>query len=639
MATVGTFGGFTIARLGIYAAQKALDVTGHNITNINTPGYTRQRLDQMSLNAGLGDRYVSKYNVNNGNGVLLTGVSQLRDPFLDIRYRNERSSVGAMDGKLSGLEDLQRALDEVAKGDGAGVLEKQFNELRNRLENLQKDPSAMENDGIARDAAKQLITTFNSLATQLQQIKDNQAKGFDQDLNKVNGILKDIANLNDNIFKSEIHGDNALEMRDQRNLLIDELSKYVKIDVTYKPVNVGAGKTVDSLTISLAGTPKGGPNARAELVNGSYATELSIRDVPAENRFYDPADPTSLPYLDADGNPTGNLAQALIIKSPNFDLDLGPLTDAKQNVMAGSTVKQLGDMDLFGSLQSTREILTEAGEFSTNQAVGMDGNATSKRGVPYYQNALDSLARQFAETFNQANTGYLEDLNGNFVSTDGTALVYIENDGTQTPLTNKTVLTQDYKDYLKANGVELGGVLFSKDGTGDDSTGITAANISISKKWSIGETRILNSRIMGTKTPENAGEPVKPNSGANDNISHLLVMFDGKQEYRANDIRDQIGNVFEGNTVFFKGNFQEMLGSIHSTLANDIASTSSLLNNYVASANEIDYGRSSVSGVDLNDEATNMMQYQKSYAAACRLMTAMDEALEKLINGTGVVGR
>ena len=71
-------------------AQKGLDVTGNNITNINTAGYTRQRLDQVSLITSASDRYYSPYKTRVGQGVLTTGVSQLRDPGPDISYRNPR---------------------------------------------------------------------------------------------------------------------------------------------------------------------------------------------------------------------------------------------------------------------------------------------------------------------------------------------------------------------------------------------------------------------------------------------------------------------------------------------------------------------------------------------------------------------
>ena len=88
MSMVGTFDGFTAARLGLYAAQHGLRVTGNNVANINTIGYTRQRTDQSSFKVGANDIYKSFYDNHVGSGALVTSISQLRDPYLDIRYRN-----------------------------------------------------------------------------------------------------------------------------------------------------------------------------------------------------------------------------------------------------------------------------------------------------------------------------------------------------------------------------------------------------------------------------------------------------------------------------------------------------------------------------------------------------------------------
>ena len=92
---------------------------------------------------------------------------------------------------------------------------------------------------------------------------------------------------------------------------------------------------------------------------------------------------------------------------------------------------------------------------------------------------------------------------------------------------------------------------------------------------------------------------------------------------------DAIGTAYEGT-------FENMLLNIQSTLAEDQMATTSMLNNYSTTYSEIYSDRESVMGVDLNDEATNLMVYQKAYTAACRLMTVLEEALDSLINGTVV---
>lgn len=122
-----TFSGMNMALLGMNASQRALDVTGQNLTNINTSGYTRQRLDLASISPTGADYFNTRYNVKVGQGVLMTGVSQIRDPFLDIQFRNQLSRVGSVDAKnqvLTGIGDVfdnvdvttvQNALDDVVK--------------------------------------------------------------------------------------------------------------------------------------------------------------------------------------------------------------------------------------------------------------------------------------------------------------------------------------------------------------------------------------------------------------------------------------------------------------------------------------------------------------------------------------------
>jgi len=623
---ITTFGAFTTARLGIYAAQKALNVTGNNIANINTTGYTRQAVDQVSLRVGATNHYASANGGVTGSGVLVTGMSQFRDPYLDIRYRNENSSVGAMDTKLGGLEELSNILDEVGKGsegnEGEGVLAAQFQDLRDQLAKLTGDQSTEDEFlTLARSSAVSLVKLMNNYAQRLGEVGKNQANGLQKDVSSVNDILKNIQTLNENIQKSEIYGDSALELRDQRNLKLDELSQYIKIDVTYEPVSVGAGKTVDKLVIKTS------DDNPITLLDGDYAGQLSLkandlRKNPAYNPDAVPAD-TDDPYLDADGNPTADANAAA--KLP-YALTLSELKNRNGAALAGSEDYQFSDTELYGSLQASRELLTETGEFTTADMAKMDADATTKRGIPYYQNALDSLARKFASVLNAANTGYMYNSAGNYIKTDGTEITDIHGD----PIHKVEILTSALKTELDgAGGVPLGGVLFSNSTNGDDTSGITAANISISKSWST-DASVLQNSFQALEGKSTVG------SSDNRNILHILAQFDGKQDYKPGDM---VTDAADGATKFFSGSFEEMFTNIEETLATDTKSTTTLLDNYSVSTTALDSDRDSVSGVDLNDEAMNMMQYQKSYSAACRLMTTLDEVLDKLINGTGVTGR
>ena len=531
---MSTFGSFTTVRLGIYAAQKGLDVTGNNITNINTEGYTRQRLNQISLIPSVNDRFSSSYKNRVGQGAVIAGVTQLRDPGLDISYRKAASDVGAANAKLGGLNDLATILDEVGKGDleqDDGVILSQLNDLRDLI-NQAITNGVDTYDSLIRSSADSLATLFNSYATALADKKADYEDELDQQVSRVNDILSSIRELNLSIRNADIRGDPALELRDNRNLLLDELSQYVKIDVSYSMENIGADTQIEKLTISLANDP---PHNHT-LVDGQYSAEL------------------------------------LVDKNNNYGINLYALRNAdgdKKDPMATDPVGLL-DNDLYGSIQSIRELLTEEGEFASQTDVDNDPDASVKRGIPYYQKALDSLAREFAEQMNTLNN----------------------------------------------TGLPGGGNLFSTGSNTDDATGITAANISVSKGWA-NETV----SIQATNRPDAP-------SGDTSNLAKFLALFDQKLDFDPKDI--------DGNAVgdAYHGTFEDMLLKIQSTLAEDQMTTDAVLNNYLVTADDIYVDREGVMGVDLNDEATSLMTYQKAYTAACRLLTVLEEALDSLINGT-----
>ena len=665
MGSIGTFGSFTQARLAIYAAHKGLSVTGNNIANVNTTGYTRQRLEQSSFGASGADRYYSSFDSRVGNGVLCTGLTQLRDPYLDIRYRGEMANVGSMDAKLGGLENIQAVLDEVGKGDDAfGIIEAQLSDLVAKLRQLSDQTGHSLYDIQVRASADTLTKQLNAYASRLQEVYKNNMASYQQDVSKVNGILTNIRDLNATIRKNEIHGDNSLELRDERNVLIDQLSQYMKIDVTYTTEDLGGGQTVEKLIIKLGDANpdgKAGGTDTTTLIDGVYGAQLSTTQLLTMNPKADlkqPNGPTNQWYLDANGAPTEKEEDAAKYDDPNLGLTVSALTDRKGAVMKDKDGKEskavdLADNDLYGALQSQRELLTRSGEFSTDAAIKSDPNAVSQRGIPYYQKSLDLLARQFAQTMNAANQGCVYDEDGNYIkgtlNPDGTIKKegIIEIDGYR-PNRNDTIdkvpddvkkklgfadpqkVTMDeYREKLNAyigdnGGIRPGKVLFSNRGDGDDTKDITAANISISASWAEGPQIVCSLRLP------NAMDKIP--STESSNIDHMIYLFEKKQDYKPGTVKpDAAGK----DTTMFTGSFQEMWSNIGSVLGNDMKVTSTLLDAYYASSVSLDTSRDSVSSVDFNDEAMNLMQYSKSYSAACRLMTTIDSVLDKLINGTG----
>lgn len=537
----GTFGSFTTATLGVYAAQKGLDVTGNNIANINTKGYTRQELQQSSLISSVTDKYFSEYTCRVGQGVVTGGVRQIRDEGLDLLYRGSQADVGAAETKLEGLDRLAAILDEVGKGDGTqddGVILNQLNDLRDLISSAITNNGDPTYDSLIRGSADSLCQLFNKYAQELSDLETAYEEEFDQEVDAVNSLLDRIKELNQQIESADIRGSDALELRDERNRYLDELSKYVDVDIKYSEEEVANDLFVEKLTITLAGQDD------KVLIDGKYGTELH------RVTFQQPSQPP--------------------VTVETFNIELLPLTNSKGEAQDPNAVPiQLGDNDLHGAIQSYRELLTETGEYSDDAAIAADPNATIKRGIPYYKTALDHLARTFAEAMNELNN--------------------------------------------PANGVDGAGNLFSNSSTGDDADGITAANISVSKSWAEQEVKML------TTTDPNGS------SGQTENLAKFLEIFSKDFTFAPVDVGGS------ATVDSFEGSLEDMLLRIQSKLGQDQLSTTATLTNHQVTNDELYTERTGVSGVDLNEEATGLMIYQKAYAAACRLMTTLDEALDILM--------
>ena len=735
MATIGTFSSFTTARLAIYASQASLNVTGNNIANINTKGYTRQRMDLVSLNSTGQPKYKNNTHSDIGYGVLCRDVTQLRDPYLDIRFRDEQTELGSFTAEQKALQALQSIYDEVAKGENGGVkdvgiIEDQLGQVFDMLDGLNQRVGTEEYDSQLRAACKTLCQLLNSAAKRTETVRDNQANLLREDVGAVNDLLHNIRGLSEQIRAQGIAGDSALELRDSRNVLIDELSKYLKIDVTYTDEKLDQFTTVEKMTITLSDT-----QPPIKLVDGIYATQLLMpEEVGKPNPDYDPTLETSLPYmkkgggftdilreaeLDKNGDPVANpdydpnlvTSQKYVLmkdengdylkKNPDYDptdpnskeyiaangpedaspemvpsfstakgdeddnvylLQLDALKDRNGRFMRdeyGQEIREitdLNDVTLHGSIQALREFLTEEGEFCSADELKLDPDAAKKRGVRYYQHVLDNWAQTFARELNKANqmppsTIYeMKGMNfvdeaGNPIKVDGVPISAqkVDKDGNPVTDANGNPVMKEPSDYtaaeldaLRASGqlkreyaYYEGGVIFSSNGNSNDPTGITARNISVSNAWATGAVRILN-----TTKPDyvDADGNVQTSTTASDNIQHMLALFKADREFIAQDtVADS-----QAGRYFFKGSFQEMYTNISGTLASDSQYTNKMYEAYTLTSLDLDNQRSSVSGVDLNEEATSMMQFSKSYSAACRLLTTIDSMLDKLINGTAI---
>lgn len=537
-----TFAGFTTAQLGMAASQRALDVTGQNIANINTPGYTRQRLDIASLNTQRGDFYNTSSNIKVGFGVEMTRISQLRDPFLDAQYRSQISKLGTTDAHAAGYEQLATIFDESTM---SGV-RNAFISLSSSLSTLSTQSGNTENDTAVRSNMQVLLNLFHDAANRLNDIRQDTQQGFaTTDIKDVNELLENIAELNKSIKTSHVLGNPALELQDQRNNLLDELGSYLPITVKYSDKSIGPGQTVEILNVIFTDTTGQEHTLISDGFAGYFDTKVSKQ-------------PVSLNLTDTNGT-TRQIA--------------GLATNPDTNKL--EYVEILGS----GTLKGTLDLLNKSGDF----------DQTDFKGIGYYEKALDALVDKFANVFNEANKS-----------------VERNDDGTIKDPVN--LIPRD---------------LFT---TSDGSDKFTAMNIKISDDWLNGTYGItLTNNVVKDEIDKD-----ETGSTGNEVIMNMIKLLDSTSH-------EFIGG--DNDTKFYTGTFHDCFATLENTLGIDAKSANTLLENQIAVLNQTSNSRDGVSGVQLDEEGMNLLHYNQSYNAAARLMTTLDEALDKLINGTGVVGR
>ncbi len=245
-----SFYGFEIAKTGLFASQRAIDLTGHNIANANTVGYTRQRLllSSKELVAG-NERFKEIINGYSGAGVRMDGVDQIRNVFLDTQYRRENSTKemwSARSDALSYIEDIYGETNNTG-------LSTAINDFFTSLHTLTMNPESKEYRTNVMQNAMKMTDAFQHIAQQLADKQADMNEAARVSVIQVNGLADAIAGLNDQIFRYELTGQRANDLRDQRNNLLDELSGIV--NYTYQEdadgmvsVNLGGNLLVDRTT-------------------------------------------------------------------------------------------------------------------------------------------------------------------------------------------------------------------------------------------------------------------------------------------------------------------------------------------------------------------------------------------------------
>lgn len=223
-----TFHSIETARRSLFTQTAALSTTGHNIANANTEGYTRQR---VNMRASIP---IEAYGLNNstlpgqlGTGVEFGSIDRIRETFLDDQYRNENSSFGSWNIQSDTLDKLEAIFKEPSDTGLSTVLDNFWKSWSD----LSKNPEDSTARKIVVQTAQSLTDALNYMSRQLDNLNTDLASSVAVKGTEIQGYLSTIASLNSSIFKIESMGDKANDLRDQRDLLTDKLSKIANITV------------------------------------------------------------------------------------------------------------------------------------------------------------------------------------------------------------------------------------------------------------------------------------------------------------------------------------------------------------------------------------------------------------------------
>lgn len=363
-----TFLGLNTAYTGLQAFQASINTTAHNVSNTKTEGYSRQETNSSA------DRAIRTYSSYGclGTGVVVNSIKQVRDEYYDIKYRNNQSRLGQYDTLETYMTQIEDYLDEYT----LEGMTTEWNNFFSSLSELQKNPSddTVRNNVI--NNAKSLSDYFNNLSTNLKNVQIDVNEEIKNQCDQVNTLAQNISELNKQINMLEVHGGNANDLRDQRNVLVDKLSNIINIETNEQ--FLGNGVTYYTVTA----------NGQDLVANYTYYNLLTE----AKTEFRNASDADGMYELTWSNGTTFNEYSTTLRGSLKALLDV---RDGCNNALELNEVvtDENGDIQYDEDGNIMRKLVIEHEPVDTPN--------TDYKGIPYYQSMLNEFVNIFTSAVNE----------------------------------------------------------------------------------------------------------------------------------------------------------------------------------------------------------------------------------------------
>lgn len=622
-----TFLGLNTGLSGLNFHQANLNTTAHNISNADREGYSRQTVLSQASQAL---RVRTSYGMM-GTGVTTTGIDQLRNVYYDTKYRAANSKLQEYSAVNEQLSQLQSYMNEMQSESG-------YTELLAEVSAAMQDLASSPSDATYRTQFVQSVNNFtdliNEVATNYQKTQTDINNEIAIHVDTINSISSQIYSLNKQIMNIETRYGNANDLRDQRELLVDQLSELVNVTVVETPlmykegneevdsgttryeVRIGNALLVDDMESRQLKVAARGEKINQNDINGLYDVYWKgINDSLGEEFNFN------------SGNVTGLMKGLLEVRDGNnANPFAGTITSMETETDAGSTVTiQLAKgMDIEKLNLPKEGIITlnckdyyYEGFEATYDADGKLNNFTFKnltledetgkrvpaeyeasvlgrpasmgesidcKGIPYYMTELNEFVRTLSTYMNDIfTTG--ADANG---------------DPGMDFFTAPDIRGEDYVLTTNEEPTDMNSV---------DSNyyQLTALNWAVNKDIQMDQNKLV--------------------------VSYKADIEQGNKD--AKGILDQMIFGMTDQNMFRQGTVAQFLQSVTTSQAVDISKFKSFTTNMDEVSNVINNQRMSISSVDSNEEAAALVMYQNGYNLASKVISVMNEVYDKLINQTG----
>lgn len=610
--------GLHIGSSALSSFQVATNTTANNIANVKTTGYTRQEATLQAKDAiNVTARYGSV-----GTGVTVTSIKQQRDLYYDNKYWENNSCYGRYEQKLYYMNQIQNYFKD--NGSSVKGFSSVFSQMFSDLDTLRSKPSdkTVRNQFIS--SAQSLCTYFNQMSDNLSKLQDDCNEEIRNNVDKINSISEKISLLNKEINQIETGtGVEASSLRDERANLIDSLSKIVNVSYNETEVQNTNGDNLGGTNFSLYINGE-------KVVEGKDYRKLICESSKTKNNQTDNDDlykiyweDTKMEFSATAGTAGGSLKALFEVRDgDNLENFKGKVTKADSYSLTVENtsidnIKSLNlpdkdgkitvnnisysydsweaQVDAQGNIKSVTFNLSKDKAIADPEKTVAEGyllnagSAINARGIPYYMTQLNEFVRNFSEMFNQIESKG-QNLNGD------------------TPPTFFEAITNTAKVYDFSESEAYSKLPDGQTATINSSSNtyyrMTAANFSVNKD-------VMNDvSLFATST-----DYVKTDSC--DIVDELKKLQSEKTVYRGDKAESFLETIISNVSVDTEKaeTYNKLYSNLEQTIANQ---------------------RTSVSGVDEDEEALNLVKFQYSYNMASKIISVMNQMLDKLINDTGV---